>query len=267
MTRVPGVIFWQNITTETFAMCYFQSSNHISLFISVAPHVSKYWRLDCLLNRFFKLATKNTFMMTSSNGNILSVAGHLCGEFTGPRWIPRTKASDAELWCFFYLRLNKRLSKQSWGWWFETLSHPLWRHCNAEVPQRVGPSWGESKFNGDRWIPLTNGQYNAEGVSIPWRHHSKICHVFSHWLRPCSAIDRKRTNVSNKENPLQSCSGRIRQNHYQPLDHHHHHHHSPSHLHISSNKFRTMPWNFWPTSLNYPPGLKNGLANTRCGTT
>ena len=31
---------------------------------------------------------------------------------------------------FFYLRLNKRLRKQSWGWWFETLSHPLWRHCN-----------------------------------------------------------------------------------------------------------------------------------------
>ena len=26
--------------------------------------------------------------------------------------------------------LNKRLSKQSWGWWFETPSHSLWRHCN-----------------------------------------------------------------------------------------------------------------------------------------
>ena len=39
-------------------------------------------------------------MMTSSNGNILRVTGHLCGEFTGDRWIPRTKASDAELWCF-----------------------------------------------------------------------------------------------------------------------------------------------------------------------
>ena len=23
------------------------------------------------------------------------VTGHLCGEFTGPRWIPLTKASDA----------------------------------------------------------------------------------------------------------------------------------------------------------------------------
>ena len=42
----------------------------------------------------------NIFMMTSSNGNILRVTGHLCGEFTGPRWIPRTKASDAALWCF-----------------------------------------------------------------------------------------------------------------------------------------------------------------------
>ena len=29
---------------------------------------------------------------------------------------------------FFYLRLDKRLSKQSWGWWFETLPRPLWRH-------------------------------------------------------------------------------------------------------------------------------------------
>ena len=41
-----------------------------------------------------------SYMMTSSNGNIFRVTGHLCGEFTGPRWIPCTKASDAELWCF-----------------------------------------------------------------------------------------------------------------------------------------------------------------------
>ena len=46
-----------------------------------------------------------------------------------PRWIPRTKASDAEL-CCFDVRLNKRVSKQSWGWWFETPPCSLWRHCN-----------------------------------------------------------------------------------------------------------------------------------------
>ena len=26
---------------------------------------------------------------------------------------------------------NKRLSKQSWGWWFETPSRSLWHHCNV----------------------------------------------------------------------------------------------------------------------------------------
>ena len=44
----------------------------------------------------------NPYMMTSSNGNIFRVTGHLCGDFAGHRWIPRTKASDAELWCFLW---------------------------------------------------------------------------------------------------------------------------------------------------------------------
>ena len=26
--------------------------------------------------------------------------------------------------------MNKQLSKQSWGWWFETPSCSLWHHCN-----------------------------------------------------------------------------------------------------------------------------------------
>ena len=72
-------------------------------------------------------------MMTSSNGNIFRVTGPLCGEFTGhgesPTQRPVTRSFDV----FFDLRLNKRLSKQPWGWWFET---PLWslrRHCNAVI--------------------------------------------------------------------------------------------------------------------------------------
>ena len=32
---------------------------------------------------------------------------------------------------FFDLHLIKRLGKHSRGWWFETLSRPLWRHCNV----------------------------------------------------------------------------------------------------------------------------------------
>ena len=48
-------------------------------------------------------------MMTSSSGNIFRITGHVCGQFTG---------------LFFDWRLNQRLSKQSWGWRFETLSRP-----------------------------------------------------------------------------------------------------------------------------------------------
>ena len=43
----------------------------------------------------------NTMMMPS-NGDIFRVTGHLCGKFTGHRWIPRTKASDAELLYFLW---------------------------------------------------------------------------------------------------------------------------------------------------------------------
>ena len=68
-------------------------------------------------------------MMTSSNGNIFRVTGHLCGEFTGefPVQRPVTRSFDV----FFDLRLYNRLSKQSWGWWFETPSRTLWRHFNG----------------------------------------------------------------------------------------------------------------------------------------
>ena len=33
--------------------------------------------------------------------------------------------------------LNKRLSKQSWGWRFETPSRSLWRHCNDHRIQQT----------------------------------------------------------------------------------------------------------------------------------
>ena len=69
-------------------------------------------------------------IMTSSNGNIFRVTGPLCGEFTGPGEFPTQRPVTRSFDVFFDLRLNKRLSKQPWGWWFETLSWSLWRHRN-----------------------------------------------------------------------------------------------------------------------------------------
>ena len=48
------------------------------------------------------------------------------GEFPAQR--PVSRNFDV---FFEQRRLNKPLSKQWWGWWFETLSRPLCRHCNA----------------------------------------------------------------------------------------------------------------------------------------
>ena len=51
------------------------------------------------------------------------------GDFPTQR--PVTRSFDV----LFDLRPNKRLSKLSWGWWFETPSHPLWRHQSCSAPK------------------------------------------------------------------------------------------------------------------------------------
>ena len=64
--------------------------------------------------------------METFSALLASCAGNssVTGEFPTER--PVTRSFDV----FFDLHLNKRLSKQLWGWWFETPSCPLWRHCN-----------------------------------------------------------------------------------------------------------------------------------------
>ena len=53
------------------------------------------------------------------------------GDFPTQR--PVTRSFDV----YFDLRPDKRLSKQSWGWWFETLSHSLWRHRNDGIIKHI----------------------------------------------------------------------------------------------------------------------------------
>ena len=68
-------------------------------------------------------------MMTSSNGNIFRVTGHLSREFTGPRWIPRTKASDAGLWYFLCVWINDWVNNREAGDFWDAID-PLRRYCN-----------------------------------------------------------------------------------------------------------------------------------------
>ena len=65
--------------------------------------------------------------METLSGLLAICAGNspVTGEF--PAQKPVTLSFDI----FFDLHPNRRLSKQSRGWWFETPSRPLWRHCNV----------------------------------------------------------------------------------------------------------------------------------------
>ena len=51
------------------------------------------------------------------------------GIHRGPGQRPVTRSFDV----LFDLRPNKRLGKQSWGWWSETPSSSLWRHRNGNM--------------------------------------------------------------------------------------------------------------------------------------
>ena len=68
---------------------------------SFAGHLWRHGSDDAPMKCFVGLETCQ-IMMTSSNRDNFAVTGHLCGEFTGHRWILRPKASDAELWCFLW---------------------------------------------------------------------------------------------------------------------------------------------------------------------
>ena len=79
------------------------------------------------------IMSRTICMMTSSNGIISALlafcAGNspVIGEFPAQR--PGTRSVDV----FFYLRVDKRLRKQLWGWWFDTPSWSLWRHCHVPI--------------------------------------------------------------------------------------------------------------------------------------
>ena len=74
------------------------------------------------------------YMMKSSNEKKFRVTGPLCGEFTGPGEFPTQRPVTRSFDVFFDLHLNKRLSKQPWGWWFETPSWTLWRQYKDYWP-------------------------------------------------------------------------------------------------------------------------------------
>ena len=126
-----------------------------------------------------------SIMMTSSNGNIFRVTVPLCGEFTGPGEFPTQRPVTRSFDVLFDLRLNKRLSKQPWGWLFETPSWSLWRQRNVYW-SGYGQLYGSSFVKITVWRVLMtsllsqNNYYQTDRIEscknifIVYIHPSKI---------------------------------------------------------------------------------------------
>ena len=131
-------LFWYHVSGWIRTIMWLLSRTFILVFCALSASVmfsfmDTSWLSTCQISSlpyiqaYFVLFYN---MMTSSNGNIFRVTGHLCGEFTGPGEFSAQRPVTRTFDVFFDLRLNKPLSKHCRGCWFETLSRPLWRHCN-----------------------------------------------------------------------------------------------------------------------------------------
>ena len=102
--------------------------------------------------------------MTSSNGNIFRVTGLCAGNSPVPGEFPTQRPVTQSFNVTFDLHPNKALSKQSWAWWFETLSCSLWRHCNARIWQKPYQDCWSTYC----WFPFVKNQWLLLQWNLSW---------------------------------------------------------------------------------------------------
>ena len=121
-TRIPmqGYIFCCNPNKYQHFATYYKRIN------GIATH-TPWWR----------------HQMETVSALLTICAGYSPGTSEFPAQRPVARGFDV----FFDLRPNKRLSKQSWGWWFETPSRPLWRHRNASQFLTKGKAQSKPRVN------------------------------------------------------------------------------------------------------------------------
>ena len=95
---------WKGVLSDNEASIWLldldQFFNYYLTYWSREHDLRQSWHLKSCTSIICNSLLTLIIIMTSSNGNIFGVTGQLCGEFTGHRWIPLTKASDADFWRF-----------------------------------------------------------------------------------------------------------------------------------------------------------------------
>ena len=82
--------FFYSVITFSYIKCFVHSYT-VDVVFTLSYMIHPIGDRNDASNRNSFLRTKyKIIMVTSSNGNVFRVTGHLCGEITGDRWIPRT---------------------------------------------------------------------------------------------------------------------------------------------------------------------------------
>ena len=113
MTRDGTASILDPSSAETQAVTF----SHIIMFFKTLQIDTPYLALSCVWWRH-QIETFSALLPICAGNSLV------------PREFPAQRPVKRSFDVFIDLCLNKRLSKQSWGWWFETLSRHLWRRCN-----------------------------------------------------------------------------------------------------------------------------------------
>ena len=116
-------------------------------------------------SRFTRRTTWWRHQMETFSALLAICAGNspVPGEFPAQR--PVRRSFDV----FFDLRLNKRLSKQPWGWWFDAPSWSLWRHCNDLVIRHAD--------NVRKWVSSTSAVSQSEAIVVA-EHENTLSNAY-----------------------------------------------------------------------------------------
>ena len=142
-----------------FCPCY--DSILIVIFVKFHHDDAMSWKCFLHFNPMPREATSNPWwrhQMETFSASLAICVGNSPGPGEFPTQRPVTRSFDV----YFDLRPNKWLSKQSWGWWFETLSCSLWRHRNAMVSLSQGPV----RQSVDVWFVRLNKLLNRKSTCL-----------------------------------------------------------------------------------------------------
>ena len=126
-------------------------------------------------------------MLTALNRNIFRVTGHLCGEFTGPRWLPRIPVN----------------SPHKGQWRGALMFFLIWPRINGRVNNGEAGDLRRHRDHNDVTVMHQSNSWTIDDPSSDFRYKS-YCrfvikgHSITAFTSPCKILWQMWLNISNQ---------------------------------------------------------------------